>query len=85
MGIRALAYHESVAMERLEKYFDGESESLSGSTSTKCDRCEVVFAVVLPARDHPDNVRHVMDLKRLISDDCINGLHQEEYVLESRD
>jgi hypothetical protein len=85
MGIRAIAYHESVAMERLEKYFDGESGSLSGSTSTKCDRCEIVFPVVLPARDHPDNVRYVLELTRLISENCINGMRQEEYVLESKD
>jgi hypothetical protein len=85
MAICAIAYHESVAMERLEKYFDGESGSLSGSTSRKCDRCEIVFAVVLPARDHPDNARYVRDLTRLISEDCINGMHQEEYVLESKD
>ena len=48
MAIRAIAYHESVAMERLEKYFDGESGSLAGSTSTKCDGCDTIFAVVLP-------------------------------------
>jgi hypothetical protein len=85
MALRAIAYHESVAMERLEKYFDGESGSLSGSTSMKCDRCDIVFAVVLPARDHPDNARYVSDVSGLISEDCINGMHQEEYVLESND
>jgi hypothetical protein len=83
MAIRAIAYHESVAMERLEKYFDGESGSLSGSTSTKCYGCDIVFAVVLPARDHPDNAQYVQDLTRLISEDSINGMPQEEYVLES--
>jgi hypothetical protein len=83
MGISAIAYHESVAMERLEKYFDGETGSLSDSTSTKCHRCETVFAVVLPARGHPDNARYVRDLTRLISEDCINGMHQDEYVLGS--
>jgi hypothetical protein len=70
-------------MERLEKYFDGESGSLSDSTSTKCDRCNLAFAVVLPARDHPDNARYLLDLTQLISEDCINGIHQEEYVQES--
>jgi hypothetical protein len=83
MAIRAIAYHESVAMERLEKYFDGESGSLAGSTSTKCDGCDIIFAVVLPARDHPDNARYVRDITRLISEDCINGMHKEEYILES--
>jgi hypothetical protein len=83
MPIRAIAYHESIAMERLEKYFDGESGSLSDSTSTKCDRCDIAFAVVLPARDHPDNARYVLDLTRLIAEDCRNGMHREEYVLEA--
>jgi hypothetical protein len=83
MGICAVAYHESVAMERLEKYFDGESGSVSDATSTKCDRCETVFAVVLPARNHPDNARYLLDITRLISEDCAKGLHQDEYVLGS--
>ena len=78
MGICAVAYHESVAMERLEKYFDGESGSVSDATSTKCDRCETVFAVVLPARNHPDNARYVRDLTRLVSEDCINGMSRVE-------
>ena len=80
MGIRAIAYHESVAMERLEKYFNGESSSGAGSSATKCDSCNLTFAVVLPARDHPENARYILDLRRLISVDCINGMHQEEYM-----
>lgn len=82
MGIRAIAYHESVAMERLEEYFHGESSSLAGSTIAKCDGCNLAFAIVLPARDHPNNDRYILELRRLISEGCIDGF-QEEYVFES--
>jgi hypothetical protein len=58
MVIRAIAYHESVAMKRLEKYFDGESGSHASSSTAKCGACNLMFAVVLPARDNPENARH---------------------------
>jgi hypothetical protein len=83
VGIRAIAYHESVAMERLERHFQGEGASRSGTAATKCDKCKLNFAIVLPIHDHPDNAKYILRLTQIISDDRVSGRHHDEYMLES--
>jgi hypothetical protein len=82
MRICAIAYHETVAMGRLEKYFEGKNGRFAGSSAAKCEQCNLAFAVVLPTRDDPDNPKYVTRLTQVITEDCINGIHKDEYLLE---
>lgn len=80
MPIVALAFHEQVAMERLDRYFIQPS---GGETRpTNCSKCSLGFAIVLVNRADKNNLQYVDDLRKLIEEDCINGLHRDEYVLD---
>jgi hypothetical protein len=82
MAILAIAYH-SLALERLHEYFGGEAAGVSAaSTHTKCEKCNLAFAIVLPLKDDPQNDKYVERLSEIIAGDCINGMHREEYLLE---
>jgi hypothetical protein len=83
MRMRAIAYHESVAVERLQRYFGKQGASLAGTAATKCENCNLNFAILLPSRDHPDNPRYILQSTRAVSEDCINGMHQDEHVLNA--
>jgi shikimate 5-dehydrogenase len=80
MPIVALAFHEHIAMEKLNNYF-ASSGAGGESRATKCSKCSLAFAVVLVNRTDNKNQRYLDDLRELIDDDCINGLHRDEYTL----
>jgi hypothetical protein len=83
MARLAIAYHESIALEKLHEHFDGpEAHLMALSAGTKCEKCGLLFAVVLTARTDPRNNEYVSELDRMIGDDCRNGEHQQEYGLE---
>lgn len=83
MSIRAIAYHESVALEKLEVYFKSEGEEpYAGSTAAKCPNCNLAFAVVLTLKSDPLNPEYIQELVIVISGDCSDGVHKEEYVVE---
>jgi hypothetical protein len=80
MPIVALAFHEHMATEKLNRYFatnaaGGESRGIS------CPDCSLAFAVVLVNREDTRNEKHILDLRTLIKEDCIGGLHRDEYTL----
>jgi hypothetical protein len=79
----AVAYHESIAIERLHEYFDGPQANLIVITAgTTCEKCGLMFAVVLTAKTDPRNHEYITHLDYVINDDCRNGQHQQEYALE---
>jgi hypothetical protein len=80
--IRAIAFHTSLALEKLHEYFADESAQFSAvSIGTKCEKCGLSFAIVLPMKNDPKNQEYTNELNEMIAEDCINGMHQEEYVL----
>jgi hypothetical protein len=81
MPIVALAFHEELAKERLERYFDSVRTSGGASGCVKCAKCGVSFAIILVNRADKDNAQYPEQLRALIEEDCISGLHRDEYVL----
>jgi hypothetical protein len=83
MSIRAIAFHEAIAMEKMDEYFHSpESELQSETQAGKCVKCNLAFAIVLTVKGHPRNPEYVGHLNSMIADDCINGVHKDEYLLE---
>ena len=83
MPIVALAFHENIAMDRLDRYF---AQPAGGETRPiVCSRCSLGFALVLVNRDDKNNWHYADELLALIEEDCINGLHRDEYVLNAAD
>jgi hypothetical protein len=80
MPIVALAFHEGVALEKLNSYFAAGNRK-SQSRTLSCTKCSLTFAVVLVNQEDRNNEEYLEDLLVAIEDDCINGLHREEYVL----
>ena len=84
MPIVALAFHEHLALEKLNRYFES-AESAGGETRpTTCSKCSLEFAIVLVNRVDERNADYLEELRTLIENDCINGLHRDEYALSSR-
>jgi hypothetical protein len=83
MSIRAIAFHESLAVEKLEDLFiSPESRALAETCAVTCSKCKLGFAAVLVAKGHPQNADYIARLGAMIEEDCINGMHQGEYVLD---
>ena len=78
--IVALAFHEQIAMEKLDQYFAAH-EAAGESRAINCPKCSLGFAVVLVNRENKNNLQYIKDLRALIGEDCINGLHRDEYTL----
>jgi hypothetical protein len=84
MTVRAIAYHESIAMEKLEEYFRSPTTQRSTSTrAAKCSKCNLTFAVIVTEANDARNFDYVDQLQAIITDDCRSGLHQDEYVLDT--
>jgi hypothetical protein len=81
MPIVALAFHEHIAMEKLDRYFESAAASGSETRPLNCAKCSLGFAVVLVNREDKNNPTHIEGLSKLIEEDCIAGLHKDEYVL----
>jgi hypothetical protein len=81
MAIVALAFHEELAKERLERYFDSVQTAGGASGCVKCAKCGVSFAIIFVNRADKNNAEYPEKLRALIEEDCIAGLHRDEYVL----
>lgn len=83
MSIRAIAFHESLAIEKLEDLFTSpESRALAETQALTCSKCNLGFAAVLVANGDPRNAEYLARLNAIIEEDCINGMHQGEYVVD---
>lgn len=83
MTLRAIAFHESISVEKLEEIFEHDANELFGGTlGARCPACGLKFAVFFPAYDDPENQNYLTKLKELIASDCKGGQHLlEEYRL----
>jgi hypothetical protein len=82
MSVVALAFHEHLAMEKLNDYYRSPNASARSETrAIACKNCSLSFAVLLVNRDDKQNAQHVDKLRNLIETDCIGGLHRDEYKL----
>jgi hypothetical protein len=79
--IVALAFHEHIAMEKLNRYFTSAATAGGETRPTNCSKCSLGFAVVLVNREDKNNRKHLENLRTLIEEDCIAGLHRDEYTL----
>jgi hypothetical protein len=79
--IVALAFHEHIAMAKLNRFFESAATPGGETRPVNCSKCSLGFAVVLINREDKDNPKHLEDLQRLIEEDCIAGLHRDEYAL----
>jgi hypothetical protein len=78
----AVAYHESIALDKLHEHFDGpEADLIAITAGTKCVKCGLGFAVVLTSKTDSLNNEYLSRLDDVIKGDCRNGLHQHQYVL----
>jgi hypothetical protein len=83
MPVVAIAFHDSVAQEKLHELFATDEIVARSITKTlTCPKCKVLFAVVLPQKEDPRNDWFVDALQVIICEDCINGIHKEEYAYE---
>jgi hypothetical protein len=78
----AFAFHEHLAMEKLNEHYRSPRASARSETrAVLCKNCGLTFAVVLVNRDDEQNANYLDTLRDSIAADCINGLHRDEYTL----
>lgn len=78
MSLRAIAFHESVSVKKLEELFKSEWNQLfAGTTVAHCKKCGEQFAVFLPTSDDAENGPYVAQLEKRISEGCNNKKHSE--------
>ena len=78
MPIVAIAFREELAQERLERYFDSFQPA---GGCVKCPQCRLSFTVIFVNRADRKNADYPDRLAAVIGEDCIHGLHRDEYVL----
>jgi hypothetical protein len=77
VSLRAIAYHESISVDALNKIFKSEWNQLFGAnTFAHCKKCGALFAVFLQDSNDPENGPYVGELEKRITEDCQSGKHQ---------
>jgi hypothetical protein len=82
MPIRAIAYHPAIVTKKLRTYFLTAMDEVSVGEGIRCPKCGLTFAVVFPIRDDLGNDAYRKRLKVLVVDDCKEGKHNDEYVID---
>jgi hypothetical protein len=83
MGIWVVAFHETVAAERIDRLFtSSKMRVVIEARSLGCSVCNARFAAVLLDKSDPDNEGLMCRLEALIADDCRAGEHRNEYFIE---
>jgi hypothetical protein len=86
MGIRAIAFHELIATDKIHELFGSpESQEQIETRQGKCVKCNLEFVIVLLAKSDPRNPEYVGQLNGIIAEDCIGGSHRDEYSLDEVD
>jgi hypothetical protein len=76
MPLRAIAFHENISVENLEKLFKAEWNQLFANTTfAHCKGCKRLYAVFLADGNDKNNGDYVAELEKRISDDCNGGKH----------
>jgi hypothetical protein len=82
MPLRAAAFHQSVSVARLEQLFNlGANILFAGTVAVQCSHCPARFAIFLPDKDNPDNAVDVTMIQERINQDCHDGHHAAEIVV----
>jgi hypothetical protein len=86
MPIHAVAFHEQLAGRKLREFY----ASPQAGTQTKqsiisCSKCLTEFAAILIDHNDEHNTNHLENLATAIKEDCISGIHRDEYVLNAAD
>jgi hypothetical protein len=81
MTLRAVAFHEAIAYDRLEEIFKADRNALfGGSLNGACSKCNLKFGVFFPAKDDPQNPEYLLALNEMIANDCRGGQHRGDYT-----
>ena len=76
MSLVAIAFHESVSVNKLEELFKSEWHQLFAATTVAhCKKCGTSYAVFLPKSDDPQNGPYIAELESRISKGCDKGKH----------
>ena len=85
MPIVAIAFHGTIAISKLKAHYESPAASMANESRTVfCPNCSLTFVAVIVNGADPHKEEQLDNLRKIIEEDCINGLHQEEYVLEER-
>ena len=85
MGIKAIAFHEIIATDKIYELFgSAESQEQVETQPGKCVKCNLRFVIVLFVKSDRRNPEYVGHLNSIIAEDCTCGRHQDEYVLDDR-
>lgn len=77
MAIKAIAFHETISVQKLAELFKPEIAQLfAGTTAAHCKNCGKQYAVFFPVADDPKNLGCVTDLEKQIAEDCNKGNHK---------
>lgn len=78
----AVAFNESVSVQRLAEIFKSDANQLfGGTTAAHCKTCGRQFAVFFPNSDDPENLKYLAELEKQIAADCRSGKHLLEFRL----
>lgn len=82
MPLRPAAFHDSISRARLDELFRSERNQLfAGTTAGHCSKCGAQFSVFFPADNDPENLNYLTTIEQRISDDCNDGVHTPEILL----
>ena len=79
----AVAYHENIAVQEINRYFAATHATGDDSRSVTCPRCSLVFAVILINRTSNSNPAYFDDLRSVIEKDCVVGYHRGDNKLSA--
>jgi hypothetical protein len=86
MPILAVAFHEQLAGRKLrELYASPQAGAETKQSVIFCTKCLTEFAAVLMDRNDGQNTNRLENLATAIREDCINGIHRDEYVLNAEE
>lgn len=84
MIVRAAAFQVQPSEEKTKDIFGKTDEVFRGKALARCRRCRKDFSLVFALVDDEDNPTYLTEIERMISGDCENGQHSEQFVFKTR-
>jgi hypothetical protein len=85
MPIVAIAFHETLAHEKMKEFFANARVAGAEAGVTNCPNCSQGFALIFLKPADASKEKYRISFRQLIGDDCINGIHRDEYPLDVPD
>jgi hypothetical protein len=85
MTIIAVAFHETLAHAKMREFFAKAMVAGAEAGVTSCPACAQGFALIFLKPADAKNETYRMTLRQLIGNDCLDGVHQNEYPLDIPD